>query len=76
MAINNVTGAQSIIKAGVCTSATRPAAPFLGQLIFETNDQLQGWDGKFKDVDQPVGVFVWVAVLVGVLVFVGVGVLV
>ncbi len=31
-----------------------------GQLIFETNDQLQGWDGKFKDVDQPVGVFVWV----------------
>jgi len=31
-----------------------------GQLIFETNDQLQGWDGKFKDVDQPLGVFVWV----------------
>ena len=31
-----------------------------GQLIFETNDQLQGWDGKFKDIDQPVGVYVWV----------------
>jgi len=31
-----------------------------GQLIFETNDQLQGWDGKFKEVEQPVGVFVWV----------------
>ena len=31
-----------------------------GQLIFETNDQLEGWNGKFKEVDQPLGVFVWV----------------
>jgi gliding motility-associated-like protein len=31
-----------------------------GQLIFETNEQLDGWDGKFKDVDQPLGVYVWV----------------
>jgi gliding motility-associated-like protein len=31
-----------------------------GQLIFETNDQLEGWDGKFKDIDQPIGVYVWV----------------
>lgn len=31
-----------------------------GQLIFETNDQLEGWDGKFKGVDQPLGVYVWV----------------
>lgn len=31
-----------------------------GQLIFETNDQLEGWDGKFKDIDQPLGVYVWV----------------
>ncbi|MBA4242046.1 MAG: hypothetical protein C0448_15085 [Sphingobacteriaceae bacterium] len=31
-----------------------------GQLVFETDDQLNGWDGKFKEVDQPIGVFVWV----------------
>jgi gliding motility-associated-like protein len=31
-----------------------------GQLIFETNDQLDGWDGKFKGIDQPLGVYVWV----------------
>jgi gliding motility-associated-like protein len=31
-----------------------------GQLIFETNDQLEGWDGKFKGIDQPLGVYVWV----------------
>ncbi len=31
-----------------------------GQLIFETNDQLDGWNGTYKGVDQPIGVFVWV----------------
>jgi gliding motility-associated-like protein len=31
-----------------------------GQLIFQTNDQLDGWDGKFKGIDQPLGVYVWV----------------
>lgn len=31
-----------------------------GQLVFETNDQLDGWDGKFKGIDQPMSVFVWV----------------
>jgi hypothetical protein len=37
MAISNSTGAQSIIKAGVCTSATRPASPYDGQVIYETD---------------------------------------
>lgn len=47
MAINNVTGAQSIIKAGICTSTTRPAAPFVGQLIFETDtSRLKVWLGS------------------------------
>ena len=31
-----------------------------GQLIFETNDQLDGWNGTFNGTEQPVGVFVWV----------------
>lgn len=31
-----------------------------GQLIFESNDQLQGWDGSFNGTAQPLGVYVWV----------------
>ncbi|MCC6182057.1 MAG: gliding motility-associated C-terminal domain-containing protein [Bacteroidia bacterium] len=31
-----------------------------GQLIFETNDQKQGWDGTYQGIDQPLGVYVWV----------------
>lgn len=31
-----------------------------GQLIFESNDQLQGWNGTFNGTEQPIGVFVWV----------------
>ena len=47
MAINNVTGAQSIIKAGVCTSSTRPASPYDGQMIYETDtDRALVWDGS------------------------------
>ena len=46
MPLSNVVGAQSIIKAGVCTSTTRPASPFEGQLIFETDtDRLAFYDG-------------------------------
>lgn len=30
-----------------------------GQVIFQTNDASIGWDGKYKDVDQPIGVYVW-----------------
>ena len=31
-----------------------------GQLIFETNDQLEGWDGTFNGTEQPIGVYIWV----------------
>jgi hypothetical protein len=37
MAISNITGAQSIIQPAVCTSTTRPASPYTGQVIFETD---------------------------------------
>lgn len=32
-----------------------------GQLIFESSDQLEGWNGTFNGTEQPIGVFVWVA---------------
>ncbi|MDK2910086.1 MAG: hypothetical protein PWR20_1653 [Bacteroidales bacterium] len=31
-----------------------------GELIFETTDPEQGWDGTFKGVESPVGVYIWV----------------
>ncbi len=35
-------------KPGVCTSTTRPAAPFEGQLIYETDtNQAAVWDGSY-----------------------------
>lgn len=30
-----------------------------GELIYESTDQLEGWDGKKNGKDQPVGVYVW-----------------
>jgi len=30
-----------------------------GQLIFETSNWKRGWDGTFKGIPQPSGVFVW-----------------
>ncbi|HYG51555.1 MAG TPA: gliding motility-associated C-terminal domain-containing protein, partial [Flavobacteriales bacterium] len=30
-----------------------------GQLIFHTNDAMVGWDGTFKGVEQPLGVYTW-----------------
>jgi gliding motility-associated-like protein len=30
-----------------------------GQIVFETNRFMQGWDGKFKGIDQPSGNYVW-----------------
>lgn len=35
-----------------------------GELIFETEDPLIGWDGKYKGKDLNPGVFTWVASLV------------
>lgn len=47
MPISSVTGAQSITKPGVCTSSTRPASPFEGQVIYETDtDFMKVYNGS------------------------------
>jgi len=30
-----------------------------GKVVFETNDPTMGWDGKYKSVDQPIGLYVY-----------------
>ena len=46
MPLSSVVGAQSIVKPGVCTSSTRPASPYDGQVIYETDtDILAIWNG-------------------------------
>ena len=37
MPLSTVLGAQSLIKPGVCTTATRPASPYTGQMIYDTD---------------------------------------
>lgn len=37
MPLSSVVGAQSIFRPGVCTSTTRPASPYDGQVIYETD---------------------------------------
>lgn len=55
MPLSSVVGASSILKPGVCTSTTRPAAPYEGQTIYETDTDLlltyngSGWK-PFADV--------------------------
>lgn len=49
-----------LVRGGPFKSITVRVYNNWGQLIFETADQLEGWDGKFKDIDQPISVYVWV----------------
>lgn len=47
MGISQQIGASSAIKAGVCTSSTRPASPYEGQMIYETDtDLVLVWSGS------------------------------
>ena len=46
MGITQQSAAARLIQPGVCTSSTRPAAPFEGQAIFETDtDRMLIWNG-------------------------------
>ena len=47
MPLSTVLGAQSLIKPGVCTTATRPASPYEGQMIYDTDVATTlVWDGS------------------------------
>jgi len=47
MPFSSVLGASSVIKPGVCTSATRPTVPYEGQLIYETDtDMVAAYNGS------------------------------
>jgi hypothetical protein len=55
MPLSSVVGAQSIVKPGVCTSSTRPASPYDGQVIYMTDvDQTAVWDGSTWVVLAPI----------------------
>jgi hypothetical protein len=47
MPITNYLPSSRLIQPGVCTSSTRPASPFEGQAIFETDtDKVLYWNGS------------------------------
>jgi len=55
MPFSSVLGAQSVVKPGVCTSSTRPAAPYDGQVVYLTDtDQTLVWDGTAWTVLAPI----------------------
>lgn len=55
MPFSSVLGAQSVVKPGVCTSTTRPAAPYDGQVVYLTDtDQTVVWDGTAWAVLAPI----------------------
>lgn len=55
MPLSSVLGAQSITKPGVCTSTTKPASPYDGQVIYMTDvDQTAVWDGSAWIVLAPI----------------------
>ncbi|NVO01257.1 MAG: PKD domain-containing protein [Bacteroidetes bacterium] len=57
----NADGSNDIlfVRGGPFTSLHFRVFDQWGLMIFETNDPIIGWDGKYKNVDQPIGVYVW-----------------
>lgn len=55
MPLSSVIGSSSIMQPGVCTSSTRPASPYDGQVIYMTDvDQTAVWDGTQWTVLAPI----------------------
>ena len=47
MPLSSVIGSSSIMQPGVCTSSTRPASPYDGQVIYETDtDRAMVWNNS------------------------------
>ena len=47
MGLSNYTPSSRISQSGVCTSSTRPATPYEGQVIYETDtDKVMVWNGS------------------------------
>ena len=47
MGLSQQIGSSSLSKPGVCTSSTRPATPYEGQMIYETDtDKVLVWNGS------------------------------
>lgn len=60
MGLSNYIPSSRIAQSGVCTSSTRPASPFEGQMIYETDtNRVLVWDNAawvmIADTDQPPG---------------------
>ena len=56
MPLSSVVGAQSIVKPGVCTSSTRPASPYDGQVIYETDtNKTLAFNGSVWDILSDMG---------------------
>ena len=56
MPLSSVVGAQSIVKPGVCTSSTRPASPYDGQVIYETDtNRTLAFNGSTWDILSDMG---------------------
>lgn len=58
MGLSNYVPSSALTRAGVCTSSTRPASPYIGQAIYETDTlRFRFWNGSTWSpiVDAPTG---------------------
>jgi gliding motility-associated-like protein len=56
---NGVNNEFKILKRGIATLNYFRIFNRWGELIFETNNIDQGWNGDYKGAPQPFGVYVW-----------------